>query len=541
MFYLYKDEPVECLNITSHEYDLYFYKSSPKHRWVPRYENQKEILLIPQTEENLNLEASSYKYNTFKTEPFNHQKEFLEYAKLHDKMLLLDEPGLGKTKQSLDLIVNRIQNNQIQRALIVCGVSSLQYNWLNEVKKHTNLGGYIIGTRAVGKSGLQTRIGSGSDKVADIKRITRIPAQVFIINIEALRNTTIVAELEACIKNNLIQQIVFDELHRCKNHKAKQTEGLLRLNPRYKLGLTGTPIINSPMDLYPMMKWLGRTVPPMSYFKTKYCILGGFQNKEIVGYRNTEELSRDIQAWSLRRTKKECLDLPEKTIDTIRVELLPSQISLYKEVQKDLRERREEIMASASPMGQMIGLRKATSCPNMVLAEYPIEACAKLELLLDMVDQITSSGQKVVIFTWFVFTLEYLNYVLHQHGYNPALVYGALDQETRDQNVQAFQTIPDCNIILGNYATMGTGINLTASSHIIEYELPWTAADEEQAQDRCHRIGQYNPVNITRLITKHTIDEINEKIVDNKAALSAAVLSKENQRSLVDMVLNMFL
>lgn len=539
MFYLYKEEPVECLNVTTHEYELYFYKSSPKHRWVPRYENQVEVPLIPQIEEDLNLLGSTYEYTTFKTKPFEHQLEFIEYSKFHNKMMLLDEPGLGKTKQSLDLIVNRIQNKQIERALIVCGVSNLQYNWLNEVKKHTDLGGYILGTRAVGKSGLQTRIGSGSDKVEDIKRITKIPARVFIINIEALRNQAIVAELERCIKDNLIQQIVFDELHKCKNPKAKQTEGLLRLNPEYKLGLTGTPIINSPLDLYPMMKWLGRRVPPMSYFKQKYCVLGGFQNKEIVGYRNTEELSRDIQAWSLRRLKKECLDLPEKTVETIRLDLLPAQLSLYKEVQKDLRERREEIMASASPMGQMIGLRKAVSCPNMVLAEYPIEACAKLELLLDMVEQITSSGNKVVIFTWFVFTLEYLNYVLRQHGYNPALVYGTLDQETRDRNVQAFQTIPECNIILGNYATMGTGINLTASSHIIEYELPWTAADEVQAQDRCHRIGQYNPVNITRLITNHTIDEINERIVDNKAALSDAVLSKENQKKLVNQLLDM--
>ena len=85
---------------------------------------------------------------------------------------------------------------------------------------------------------------------------------------------------------------------------------------------------------------------------------------------------------------------------------------------------------------------------------------------------------------------------------------------------------------------MGTGITLTASSHIIEYELPWTAADEDQAQDRCHRIGQYNPVNVIRLITNNSIDEVNEQIVDGKAVLSENILSKSSQNKLVNMILD---
>lgn len=539
MFYWYNTEPVECLTITKREYELYFYKSRPKHRWVPRFENDQEIMLVPDIEEHLNPSAKEYNYNIFKTEPYEHQKAFLEYAKAHDCMLLLDEPGLGKTKQSLDLIVNRIHNKQITRALIICGVSSLQYNWLNEVKKHTDIRGYIIGTRAVGKSGIQTRIGTLTDKVDDLQRITKIPAEVFIINIEALRNDKIVTALTKIIENKQLQQIVVDELHRCKNMKTKQTKGLLQLNPQYKLGLTGTPVINSPVDLYPMMTWMGRSVPPITYFKQKYCIMGGFKNKQVIGYKNTAELADDIKAWSLRRTKADCLDLPEKTVETIRLELLPEQTRLYKEIQKDLRERREEIKASASPMGQIVGLRKATSCPVHVLESFDPYCCAKVEVLLDMLEQLTTSGKKVVIFTWFVFTLQYLDVVLRKHGYNPALMYGALSQEVRNQNVQAFQTNPNCNIILGNYQTMGTGINLTASSHIIEYELPWTAADEEQAQDRCHRIGQYNPVNITRLVTANTIDEVTVNIVDGKAKLSEDILSKHSQNLLVDMILDM--
>lgn len=541
MFFDYKGEPVEVIGKTTREYELYRYKGRPKHAWVPRYENQSEVTLTPIPEEVIEPDADKVNFTTWKTEPYEHQKAFLKFSESHAQMLLLDQPGLGKTKQSLDLIANRILAGQIRKALIIVGVSGLQYNWQNEVKKHTDLVGYILGTRPVGKSGLQTKIGSGKDKVDDVNRLKKMAAQVIITNIESLRNAAIVEALKQQVQDGIIGMVVVDEVHKCKNPKAKQTEGLLELDTHYKLGLTGTPIVNSPLDLYAMMKWLNRTVPPKTYFEAKYCIKGGFEDREVIGYKNLDDLAFDFHCWTLRRTKKECLDLPEKTIQTYYVDLLPEQKKLYKEIQKDLRERSAEIMAAASPMGQLVGLKKATGCPPRVMESFPPDACAKLESLLDIVEEVVASGQKIVIFCYHVFTIEYLNWALHKHGYNPALIYGAISNEIRDANENAFQTIPECNIILGNYQTMGTGINLTASSTIVEYELPWTAADEEQAQDRCHRIGQFNPVNVIRLVTRSTYDVVNEEIVDGKYELSETITesSKKVQQAIVNRVLNM--
>lgn len=566
MFFNYKGEPVELISCTEKEYELYRYKGRPKHAWVPRYENQSEVILTRVPEETIEPDSDSVDFSHWKTEPYEHQKSFLKFSEKHGQMLLLDQPGLGKTKQSLDLIANRILAGQIKKALIVVGVSGLQYNWLTEVKKHTDLVGYILGTRPVGKSGIQTKIGSGKDKVDDAKRINKMTAQVLITNIESLRNTSITDALKQQVQDGVIGMVVVDEVHRCRNPKAKQTEGLLELDTHYKLGLTGTPIVNSPLDLFAMMKWLKRTVPPKTYFEAKYCIKGGFENKQVVGFKNLEDLSFDFDKWTLRRTKKECLDLPDKTVQTLYVDLLPEQARLYKEIQKDLRERVSEIMVSASPMGQLVGLKKATSCPPRVLDAspmdplsagfpqlsqatsclpkvfnaYPPEACAKLEALLNIVEEVTSSGQKVVIFCYQVFTIDYLDWALRKHGYNPALIYGAISNEIRNSNEQAFQTIPECNIILGNYQTMGTGLNLTAGSTIVEYELPWTAADEEQAQDRCHRIGQFNPVNVIRLVTRNTYDEINEGIVDGKYQLSETITEsgRRHEQELVKKILN---
>lgn len=541
MFFDYKGEPVELIGKTTREYELYRYKGKPKHAWVPRYENQSEVTLTPIPEEVIEPDADTLNFTVWKTEPYEHQKAFLKFSERHAQMLLLDQPGLGKTKQSLDLIANRILAGQIRKALIIVGVSGLQYNWQNEVKKHTDLVGYILGTRPVGKSGLQTKIGSGKDKVDDVNRLKKMAAQVIITNIESLRNAAIVDALKQQVQDGVIGMVVVDEVHKCKNPKAKQTEGLLELDTHYKLGLTGTPIVNSPLDLYAMMKWLNRTVPPKTYFEAKYCIKGGFEDREVIGYKNLDDLAFDFNCWTLRRTKAECLDLPEKTVQTYYVDLLPEQKKLYKEIQKDLRERSAEIMAAASPMGQLVGLKKATSCPPRVMETFPPEACAKLESLLDIVEEVIASGQKLVIFCYHVFTIEYLNWALRKHGYNPALIYGAISNEVREANEHAFQTIPECNIILGNYQTMGTGINLTASSTIVEYELPWTAADEEQAQDRCHRIGQFNPVNVIRLVTRGTYDVVNEEIVDGKYELSETITEsgRKREQAIVNKILTM--
>lgn len=539
MFFDYKGEPVELIGKTTREYELYRYKGRPKHAWVPRYENQSEVTLTPISEEVIEPDADTLNFTVWKTEPYEHQKAFLKFSERHAQMLLLDQPGLGKTKQSLDLIANRILAGQIRKALIIVGVSGLQYNWQNEVRKHTDLVGYILGTRPVGKSGLQTKIGSGKDKVDDVNRLKQMAAQVIITNIESLRNAAIVDALKQQVQDGVIGMVVVDEVHKCKNPKAKQTEGLLELDTHYKLGLTGTPIVNSPLDLYAMMKWLNRTVPPKTYFEAKYCIKGGFEDREVIGYKNLDDLAFDFNCWTLRRTKAECLDLPEKTVQTYYVDLLPEQKKLYKEIQKDLRERSAEIMAAASPMGQLVGLKKATSCPPRVMETFPPEACAKLESLLDIVEEVIASGQKLVIFCYHVFTIEYLNWALRKHGYNPALIYGAISNEVREANEHAFQTIPECNIILGNYQTMGTGINLTASSTIVEYELPWTAADEEQAQDRCHRIGQFNPVNVIRLVTRGTYDVVNEEIVDGKYELSETITEsgRKREQAIVNKIL----
>lgn len=500
---------------------------------VEQFRKKKPVELTPICEDT----GPAPVFDFWITKPYQHQIDFLNWAATHRHFLLRDKPGLGKTKQSLDLIMNRKRCGQINRALIVCCIGILQYNWLSEIKKHTNLKGYILGTRPSNKSGTVTHIGTNADKLFDLKNAR---ADILICNIEMLRNKNIVQQLQLMIARGDIGQIIVDEVHKCKNTNTAQAAGLFSLHPDYKMGLTGTPIVNSPLDIYGVAVWMGHERRSFSRYKADYCIMGGFKNKEILGYHNLDQLSKQLDTWSLMRTKEECLDLPAKIVKTSTFELTSGQKALYREVLKDIRDRKEDIMASPSPMGRFIGLRKVTGCPVEVQANYNPEDCAKLSELLRYVHEALANGQKVVIYTWFVFTLKYLNRMLQNEGIIPALIYGEMSLEERRQNELAFQYNSDCKVVIGNYQTMGTGIELTAASLVLEYELPFTATDEEQAQDRCHRIGMSSNLTCVRMISLNTIDERVAEIVDVKADIANAVDGKARMAQIIEKTLNTF-
>lgn len=504
---------------------FYKFREVKENGTISEFRKKKPVTLL-----ELPKESSNAHYDYWITKPFQHQIDFLKYSESNECVLLRDDPGLGKTKQSLDLIMNRKRTGQINRALIVCCVGGLQYNWLREVKKHTDLRGYILGTRPANKLGTATRIGSNKDKLNDLKMAK---ADILICNVEMLRDTACLIQLQLMIAKGDLGMIVVDEVHKCKNTKAQQTAGLFSLHPRYKLGLTGTPIINSPMDLYGISCWLGHELRSFSKYRDSYCIMGGFKNKQIVGYHNLQDLTARLDMWSLRRRKEDCLDLPEKTVIYSQVEMTNSQKSLYKDVLKDIRDRPEDILALPTPMGRFVGLRKVTSCPSVVSENWDGEDCAKFQETLRLVEEALQNNQKVVIYTWYVFTLQYLNIQLRKHGIIPAVIYGEMSLEARNANEQAFQTNPDCKVILGNYQTMGTGIELTAASLVIEYELPWTYADEKQGQDRCHRIGQNKNITCIRLVSKDTIDERVVEVVDMKEDLEEQVNNRKSMEEIV--------
>lgn len=446
-----------------------------------------------------------------RTKPFEHQMDSFKYALTHNKFLLGDEQGLGKTKQALDIAVAR--KHKMRHCLIVCGVNNLKWNWYKEVEIHTNEKAHILGSR-VNRKG-KTVIGSSAERLADLKQIH--DEYFLITNIETLRDKSIQSQIKKMCSDGIIGMTIIDEIHKCKNSQSKQGKAIHCCCSYYRLALTGTPLMNNPVDLYNVLKWLEVENHSLTYFKNLYCEMGGFGGYEIIGYKNLDQLENSLNKNMLRRRKEEVLDLPPKIYTDELLDLDSSQDKLYRDVTNQIIEDIDRIMLLPNPLTELIRLRQVTSNPNILTSKNITNV--KYDRILDILESITD---KVIIFSNWTKVINPLYIKLSSLGYNPALVTG----ESKDPIVEMnkFQSDNTCKVILGTTPALGTGYTLTAANTVIFIDEPWSKAIKDQAEDRCHRIGTKGTVNIITLICKDTIDERIHQIIKDKGELSDRIV-----------------
>jgi SNF2 family DNA or RNA helicase len=446
-----------------------------------------------------------------RTKPFEHQIESFNYALTHNKFLLGDEQGLGKTKQALDIAVAR--KHKMRHCLIVCGVNNLKWNWYKEVEIHTNEKAHILGSR-VNRKG-KTVIGSSAERLADLKQIH--DEYFLITNIETLRDKEIQGQIKKMCNEGIIGMTIIDEIHKCKNSQSKQGKAIHCCCSYYRLALTGTPLMNNPVDLYNVLKWLEVENHSLTYFKNLYCEMGGFGGYEIIGYKNLDQLENSLNKNMLRRRKEEVLDLPPKIYTDELLDLDSSQDKLYRDVTNQIIEDIDRIMLLPNPLTELIRLRQVTSNPNILTSKNITNV--KYDRILDILE---STTDKVIIFSNWTKVINPLYIKLSSLGYNPALVTG----ETKDpiSEMNKFQSDNTCKVILGTTPALGTGYTLTAANTVIFIDEPWSKAIKDQAEDRCHRIGTKGTVNIITLICKDTIDERIHQIIKDKGELSDRIV-----------------
>ena len=485
---------------------------------------------------NNNLQAVQKTNNTlpvnfqFKTKPYEHQKYSLQYGINHDKWLLCDEQGLGKTKQVIDIAVAKKQLYGYKHCLIVCGVNGLKWNWLKEIELHSNETGYILGQR---KKRNQIVIGSATDKLYDVEDIENIHDYFIITNVETLRNAEITAKLSKLCTDNIINMVAIDEIHKCKNPTSQQGKGILKLNAKDKIAMTGTPLMNAPLDLYIIMKWLGFEKHSFYAFKNHYCIMGGYGGYNIVGYKNMDELQQQVNSFMVRRLKKDVLDLPEKIYTDEFVDMTPKQSIVYKEIQANLRLNIDRIASSNNPLAEMIRLRQATGYTGIVSST--INESAKIDRLEEIVEETLSNNKKIVIFSnWTQITDVVVDRL--SKNYNVLSITGNTNDTYRQQIVDTFQTDDNYKIIVGTIGAMGTGLTLTAGSVIVFMDEPWNMALKNQAIDRCHRIGTKSNVIVYTLLCKNTIDERVHELVENKGAMSDALIDGVVRKDKMELI-----
>ena len=486
----------------------------------------------------------------FTTKPYKHQMEGVIYGLEHESFLLGDDQGLGKTKEIIDLAMCRKQTDGLKHCLIICGINGNKYNWADEVKIHSREDSWILGTRFTKRPPIKMIEGSTKDKMEDLNNI---PHQFFwITNIETLRGGSfkekqgkrtvmrfpIAEKIQELCDRGIIGMIAFDEAHKAKNPDSQQGRALLSIDCKGpKIPMSGTFVLNNPLDLYLPLRWAGFETHSFYAYKQHYCTMGGFGGKEIVGYKNLDELRSMVSKVMLRRVKGDVLDLPPKVHTIEWVDAYPEQKSLYKDVRDQVRDNIDKVKVHPDPLSEMLRLRQVTGYPGILSST--VTKSAKMDRMEELVEEEVSVGGKAIIFSnW----SEMTNVIRHKlKKYNPAYITGEVGSVQRMEEKDRFQNDPNCKVMIGTIGALGTGFTLTAAQLVIFVDEPWNRGIKDQAEDRAHRIGTRGTVRVVTILTRDTVDEGVYNLVQKKGKMADLLVDGKVDGKNVDNVLSYLL
>ena len=525
------------------------------------YEDQVKIESSEHLNENQELERSTPIPNIDVSQvpfyvkegckPYKHQIDFMKWALYREAIqsnfngfILADQQGLGKTIQLFNLAVYNRLAIGCKRCLIICCINAAKYHWYEDIKDHSQgkFIPYILGTRKKRNGTLRCDTGT-KEKLEDLQTghmygdesAPELPYFI-IMNVEGLRakqgkKYVIADEIIDWCNRREISMIAIDEIHKGCSPSASQGKQLLRIK-KYAttrimwIPITGTPITSRPTDVFlPLRLVNGHMYTSFWKWCQKFCIYGGFGGHEIIGYRNIPYLKSLLEPNMIRRLKKDALDLPDKIYYSEYVDITPYQNKMYNMEVNNMLVNRSEIVKSLNPLSQFMHLRQICESPEIYddnLSYKDVDYMkknSKLQRLLEIVEEIHERGEKVVIFDNWVQPLHMLYYYLSKK-YNVCVYTGTMSDEDRNHNKEVFMKNPKYTILLGTIGALGTMHTLTAANNVIFYGEPWTAADKEQAEDRCHRISTTKNVNIYTLLAKGTVEERVHNIVYRKEGIS---------------------
>jgi len=432
-----------------------------------------------------------------------HQREGIDFLTEGKSGLLAFEQGLGKTLVAIDAFRRLQAAHQVDRMLVICP-NSLKRNWVAE------LGKFAPDT--------SVEIAEGSPRTRRAV-LVRSKATVLIISYETAR-----AEITAVLAFLQRQRtaLVLDESHATKNWKSLTSTAARHFAPHseYRWLLSGTPVTNSPVDLYTQVEILA----PGQH------LLGSLESfKEMVEHDEDAHFAKNVfDRLIFRRTKEDCLDLPEKTFVDIRVDLPSWQRALYDEMRDkmicDIQAMSgEQYRAFASTaLVQLTRLSQLASNPALLFPK--LEAVpGKFEALDGVVSDILSvPGRKVIIWSNYVRSIESL---LKRFGrWGAVAIYGGTPADDRQDIARLFQTNDDVRVLIGNPSAAGTGFTLTAATYTVYESLSWRYDHYAQSQDRNHRIGQHERVTYLRLLAADTIEEAIVNALERKSAMARSLL-----------------
>lgn len=426
--------------------------------------------------------------------------------------VLADDMGLGKTLQALLLVQ---MNREVGKPSIVVCPKTLLFNWQDEaVKFFPQLKAMIV----------EGAPGEREKKIAQAKEYDLV-----VTSFSALKKDADVYEKMKMRFNYCI----VDEAQFIKNHKTQSAKAVKKIDADYRLAMTGTPLENSVSEVWSIFDFvMPGFLGNYNTFKTR------FENP-IMKQSDGEILAAlrgKISCFMLRRSKAAVLkELPPKIEQLAHCQLGDHQNILYQEI---LANTKKEIFDTVKEKGfaksqihilaALMKLRQVCNHPALLLkdANHKKYESAKLDLFMELIDEIMASNRKVLVFSQFTSMLDILAKEMKAKKIRHNYLSGKT--QNRKELVDDFNTDPDKKVFLISLKAGGTGLNLVSADNVIIFDPWWNPSVENQAIDRAHRIGQKNSVNVYKLVTKGTIEEKILKLQEKKKFLFDNLVDESN-------------
>ncbi len=438
-----------------------------------------------------------------------------------------DQPGLGKTLQSIATVVGGELLGDITFPCLVVCPSALKINWKREFEMWTDKKAMVLDAKT-------------KDTWHRFWEMEQ--ADVFIVNYESMKKYFVssmpakkdLKHSSQIIMDNrikLFRSVIIDESHRLKDPNSIQAKICIQLTKgkQYIILLTGTPVVNKPIDLFSQLAVMFKLAHfgGENGFKTRYCEGGK-------GSANLKELNylMNMSCYFMRKKEEVLKDLPPLSRQTIVCSI--TNRHEFDVVKNDFANFLKNSDLSDSEIKKKVSSETIVKITMLL----QISAKGKIDAAKEYIDEIIESGQKIVVFCKHKIIVDLL-----KESYPKAVTVTGQDDANQKQNsVDSFQNKESTNIIICNHKAAGVGLTLTASSEVLFVELPWTQADCEQAEARCHRMGQPSNVRATYLLGEDTLDQWLYDIIQEKKAIANSITGAEDivPTNIVNRVFDLF-
>ena len=419
---------------------------------------------------------------------------------------LLFEMGCGKTLTAIAITGAAYQMGKVNRVLIVAPTSVCAV-WPKEFSDYAAFP-YTI----------KTMLGDKNKRLKELADLVNFPfkhLKVAVINYESTWRDGIFEALEDFDAD----LIICDESQRIKTHDSEQSKAMHRLGDkaRYKMILSGTPVQNEAVDIFSQYRFLDSTVFGQNFytFRNRYAVMGGFNRKQIVAYRDLDQLIQKEHSIAYRVTKDEALDLPEQTFENRYITMSQKERNIYDRLRRDSFAELADggTVTATTVLTKLLRLQQFTGgfLVEDEATKPQLVSTGKLDALSDILkDYVVEGKKKLVIFARFlpeVHEIERLTEkILRPNGMKAVAIYGEIKKEDRGDIVQQFQTDPATMVFIGQIDTAGTGITLTAADTCVYYSVNFNYATYSQSLSRIHRIGQHHPCTYIHLVVEKSVD-----------------------------------